>query len=92
MTGLGIWRSGPLLSQGNTNRYTRPMNLILSILMLAGLGLIGGAVVLARRDERKKALLMVIAALVMFANVGIWTLPTASGESPTDILDRQQQP
>lgn len=68
------------------------MNLILSILMLAGLGLIGGAIALARRGDRKKALLMVLAALVMFANVGIWTLPTASGESPSDILDRQQQP
>lgn len=68
------------------------MNLILSILMLAGLGLIGGAIALARRGDRKKALLMVLAALVMLANVGIWTLPTASGESPSDILDRQQQP
>ena len=86
MTGLGIWRSGPLLSQGNTNRYTRPMNLILSILMLAGLGLIGGAVVLARRSERKKALLMLIAALVMFANVALLVVPLEDGRTPTEAV------
>ena len=75
MTGLGFWRSGPLLSQGNTNRYTRPMDLILSILMLGGLGLIAGAWLLTRRGERKKALLMLVAALVMFANVAVWLVP-----------------
>lgn len=62
------------------------MNLILSILMLAGLGLIGGAIVLARRNERKKALLMVLAALVMFANVALLVVPLADGRSPAEAV------
>lgn len=60
------------------------MNLILSILMLAGLGLIVGAVLLARRGERKKALLMVIAALVMFANVALLVVPLEDGRTPAE--------
>lgn len=66
------------------NRYHRPMNLILSILMLAGFGLIGGAVLLARRGERKKALLMAIAALVMFANVALLVVPLEDGRTPAE--------
>ena len=62
------------------------MNLILSILMLAGLGLIGGAIVLARRGDRKKALLMVLAALVMFANVALLTVPLEDGRSPAEAV------
>lgn len=61
------------------------MNFILSILMLAGLGLIGGAIVLARRGDRKKALLMVIAALVMFANVALLIVPLADGRTPAEV-------
>lgn len=68
------------------------MSLILSILMLAGLALCVGSVLAFRRGFKRQSVLMVIAALVMFANVGIWSLPTASGESPTDILERQPQP
>lgn len=61
------------------------MNFILSILMLAGLGLIGGAIVLARRGDRKKALLMVIAALVMFANVALLVVPLEDGRTPAEV-------
>ncbi len=68
----------------DSNRYHRPMNVILSILMLAGLGLIGGAVLLARRGERKKALLMVIAALVMFGNVALLVVPLEDGRTPAE--------
>jgi hypothetical protein len=64
------------------------MNLILSILMLAGLGLIAGAVLLARRGERKKALLMVIAALVMFGNVALLVVPLEDGRSPLEAAER----
>ncbi len=60
------------------------MNLILSILMLGGLGLIGGAIALARRGDRKKALLMVIAALVMFANVALLVVPLDDGRTPAE--------
>ena len=64
------------------------MNLILSILMLGGLGLIAGAVLLARRGERKKALLMAIAALVMFANVAVLVVPLDDGRTPAEAAGR----
>ena len=51
--------------------------MILSLLMLAGLSLaIGGTYLLAKKPEnRKQGWLMIVAALVMFANVGIWLVP-----------------
>lgn len=50
---------------------------VLSVLMLAGLALaVGGGILFARKPEdRKRAWLMIIAGLVMFANVAIWTIP-----------------
>ncbi|NJS14079.1 MAG: hypothetical protein HC788_04995 [Sphingopyxis sp.] len=48
---------------------------ILAILMLAGFALSGGAIYIFRRGDRKRALLMLIAALVIFANVAIWLAP-----------------
>ncbi|NIJ36439.1 glucose dehydrogenase [Sphingopyxis panaciterrae] len=50
-------------------------DLLLSIVMLTGLALLGGAVMVFRHGDRRRALLMVIAALVMFANVAIWVIP-----------------
>lgn len=50
----------------------------LSLTMLAALALLGGAVVLVRRGDRKRALLMAVAALVALANVAIWSLPAPS--------------
>lgn len=51
-------------------------DLLLSVLMLAGLALIAGAVFVFRAGDRRRALLMIVAALVMFANVAIWVVPT----------------
>ena len=51
-------------------------DLLLSILMLTGVALLGGAVMVFRHGDRRRAVLMIIAALVMFANVAIWTIPT----------------
>ena len=48
---------------------------MISVLMLTGIVLIGGAVFVFRGGDRRRALLMVIAALVMFANVAIWLVP-----------------
>lgn len=50
---------------------------ILSILMLAGLMMAGGGlyILLKQPENRKRAWLMMIAGLVMFANVAIWTIP-----------------
>lgn len=54
-----------------------PMNgTILSILMLAGVALTGGGVyALAKGRDRKRGVLMLVAGLVMFANVAIMTVP-----------------
>jgi hypothetical protein len=47
----------------------------LSIAILAAFALAGGgAWLIAKRGERKQGALMVAAALVLFANVLIWTL------------------
>lgn len=49
---------------------------ILSILMLAGLALTAsGLVLIFRQHNIKQGSLMLVAALVMFANVAIWSLP-----------------
>lgn len=51
-------------------------DLLLSIVMLGGLALLAGAVMVFRHGDQRRAILMVIAALVMFANVAIWVVPT----------------
>ena len=51
------------------------MNITLSILMLAGFALSIGAIYRFRRGERRGALLMLVAALVAFANVAVWLMP-----------------
>jgi hypothetical protein len=49
---------------------------ILSILMLAGLALsAGGIYLIGARRNYKQGWLMIVAAMVMFANVVIWALP-----------------
>ena len=54
----------------------------LSLMMLAAIALIAGALVLWRRGERKRPALMALLVAVLLVNVGIWTLPDASGEAP----------
>jgi len=50
-------------------------DLLLSLLMLAGFGLAAGGIhTLARLKDRKRGVLMLVAAAVMFANVAILTL------------------
>ena len=61
------------------------MDLILSILVLAALAMIAGAIFLWRRDGMKKQVwLMLLSAAVMIANVLIWTLPNKDGTAPID--------
>ena len=58
------------------------VNIILSLGMLAGFTLIWGAWRMWRREgARQKAWLMIAAALVIFANVAIWTVPDGQGRS-----------
>ncbi|WP_447762158.1 hypothetical protein [Sphingopyxis panaciterrae] len=48
---------------------------IMSVLILTAVVLTGGAIYVFRMGDRRRALLMLIAALVMFANVAIWLVP-----------------
>jgi LPXTG-motif cell wall-anchored protein len=48
---------------------------LLSILVLASFALVaGGAYLLIKRKERKRGILMLVAAAVMFGNVLVWTV------------------
>jgi hypothetical protein len=58
------------------------MNIVLSLGMLAGFALIWGAWRMWRREGAgQKAWLMIATALVIFANVAIWTVPDGQGRS-----------
>lgn len=49
---------------------------ILSILMLAGMALTGGGIyAVVKKRDRKRGTLMIVAGLVMFANVAITAIP-----------------
>ncbi len=49
---------------------------ILSILMLAGIALsAGGLYLIGKKRDPKRGWLMLMAAMVMFANVAIWAMP-----------------
>ncbi len=48
---------------------------LLSIVMLGGFALLVGAIMVFRHGDRRRALLMIVAALIMFANVAIWMIP-----------------
>ena len=55
----------------------------LSLMVLTAVALVAGSVWLWRRGgSRKQVGLMLVLAVVMAINVGIWTLPDASGEAP----------
>jgi hypothetical protein len=59
------------------------METALSILVLAAIALLLGAFFLWRRGGNMlQVVLMIILALVMIVNVGIWTLPDPSGQAP----------
>ncbi|MEY4054798.1 MAG: hypothetical protein RL519_133 [Pseudomonadota bacterium] len=55
---------------------------VLSLLTLAVLLMLAGAMLQWRRGERRKAVLLVILALVAGINVAIWTVPYDGGEAP----------
>jgi len=45
-----------------------------ALTMLAVFALVWGGAVIFRRGDRQKGVLMVVAALVLLANVAIWTI------------------
>lgn len=62
-------------------------DIVLSIVMLAALALVAGAVVLWRRTGQvKQPALMVLLAVIAVLNVLIWTIPTDSGDAPIEQL------
>ena len=63
------------------------MDILLSIVGIVGFLLFVGAFQIARRGDKRKALLMVVAGCVMIANVVIWIIPTKEQGS---LLDAQQ--
>lgn len=66
------------------------MDTVLSILVLAAIALVIGAVVLWRKGgSPKQVVLMLVLAVVMIGNVLIWTVPDKDGEAPVDALGRE---
>ena len=54
----------------------------LSLLVLTIIALVGGAWFLWRRGgARKQVVLMLVLAVVMAINIGIWTLPDSGGKT-----------
>jgi len=63
------------------------LNAVLSLLVLLIFALLGGAFVLWRKGgSGKQIMLMIILALVIAVNIGIWTLPDAAGQAPAEKL------
>ena len=61
------------------------LDLVLSLLVLASIGLVAGAIVLWRRNGASRNVwLMLVLAGVMIANVLIWTVPDKDGTAPRD--------
>ena len=55
---------------------TGPATYLLSIMVLAAFALVGGGLyLLVKRRDTKRGALMLVAALVLLANVVIWTAP-----------------
>ena len=61
------------------------LDLVLSLLVLASIGLVAGAIVLWRRNGASRNVwLRLVLAGVMNANVLIWTVPDKDGTAPID--------
>lgn len=59
------------------------LDTVLSIVVLAAMALLAGAWFLWRRGgSKRQVFMMILLALIMVANVAIWTVPDASGEAP----------
>ena len=67
------------------------MDTILSVLVLVTIALQLGAFFLWRRGgARRQVVLMVVLAVVAIINIGIWTIPDASGENPLAQIKKQE--
>lgn len=59
-------------------------DLVLSLVMLAAAFTLGGAIVLLRKGDRKRGVLMLVLAVVMLSNVAIWLVPEEGGGTPAE--------
>ena len=66
-------------------------DIILSIIVLAAILLLIGAVVLFRKGMTKQATLMSILSVVMEVNVAILLVPTEDGRTPAELVDEAGQ-
>ena len=66
-------------------------DIAMSLVVLAAVALVAGAVYLYRRGRRKQAGLMVLLAVIMALNVAIWTVPTPDGDSLADAAARASE-
>jgi len=66
-------------------------DLVISIILLSAIALGIGAFVLWRKGITKQALLMAVLSFVMFANVAIWLVPMADGETPIEAAEEAGQ-
>jgi hypothetical protein len=58
---------------------------VLSVLMLAMIGMLGLAFIAWRKGASRKQIgLMLLLALIMAINIAIWTVPDASGDAPVE--------
>ena len=63
-------------------------NVVLSLVMLAALALVVGALLMWRRTgEAKQPVLMLVLAAIAVANVLIWTVPTSDGTAPIQQVE-----
>jgi len=73
------------------------MDWVLSLVVLTAVALLAGAYVFWRRGNTRQATLMIVLALVMFANVAVWTVPDSTGTAPlqrelvTGSIERQRR-
>jgi hypothetical protein len=70
---------GPEERAGAAFKESCMLDAALSLMMLATIALVGGAVFLLRRGERKRPVLMLTLAGIMVVNLIIWTLPDSTG-------------
>lgn len=67
------------------------MDMVLSILVLAALALVVGAIFAWRKGVAKKQIgLMLLLAVIMAINVAIWTVPDDAGTAPIDLIEAQE--
>lgn len=69
------------------------MATVLSLLVLVAIALVGGAILIWRKGgPRKQAVLMLVLAAVIAANVALWTVPGKSGEAPVSAAPNGEPP